>query len=119
MITVRCSDVFAGYEENISDCVDSDAECEQWAKNNQCLENAYYMREKCHKVRNTLARCFRPFGIGVAFEKNSTALIGFLIAVLWGDSGLHTKGVTQALGRPGNCRWDKCDRLPITFCACV
>ncbi len=48
----RCSrdDAFAGYEEKISECLDSDPECEKWAKNNQCLENAYFMRDKCHKV---------------------------------------------------------------------
>lgn len=119
LITVgQCSrdDAFAGYEEKISECLDSDAECEKWAKNNQCLENAYYMREKCHKVISILARCYRTFDNRANIRNALVFILAFLrTAVLRSDSRLHAKGVAQALGRQSNCRWDKCGRPPYPF----
>lgn len=43
-------DAFVGYEEKSVKCEDSDEGCIKWERTNQCIENAYYMREHCKKV---------------------------------------------------------------------
>ena len=55
--TCSRDDAFIGYEEKSNKCIDSKPDCERWAKNNQCLENAYFMRESCAKVELAFLAC--------------------------------------------------------------
>ena len=61
--TCSRDDAFIGYEEKSNKCEDLKPDCPKWAKNNQCIENAYFMREHCPKVRLAIvsvAAC-KPF----------------------------------------------------------
>jgi hypothetical protein len=52
LLAARCApdDAFTGYEEKALKCEDALPACASWEKSNQCIENAYYMREQCKKV---------------------------------------------------------------------
>lgn len=102
LVKAAHDDAFIGYEEKSVKCEDSKEGCDKWEKSNQCIENAYYMREHCKKVRPTVCLMHRAASESFCRHSDNYPISILLPVVLRSAPRVQIRASQPPLGRHRN-----------------